>query len=255
MSIYVLINGEYSDWQIMGYTKSEEEAKRICHYENSKYKTSDVWYDDWYYEEVEEYTEIVPKGKPCVVLPKSFYYEPGSGWKEDWSYRTIAYMSEEEAHKDIRYCQFVEPDNKLDSKGYWGAVCDVIIHKCITDITDDDHKKAFKIAQDRLYKTVAEKNLQEKLPPPKKYIHYGKFFQVGLVWYLIEHKVECGNKPSQMNDFVVSKVGGKNTMQTYAILDTDDKNEGKKALYDRFAKYSNRVGSLSIGGKLDEEDT
>lgn len=29
-SIYVIITGEYSDWVILGYAKTEEEANRVC---------------------------------------------------------------------------------------------------------------------------------------------------------------------------------------------------------------------------------
>lgn len=48
-SVYVIITGEYSDWGILGYAKTEEEANRICAEHNTD---CDLFYTA-YYREVE----------------------------------------------------------------------------------------------------------------------------------------------------------------------------------------------------------
>lgn len=44
--IYVIIEGEYSDWRIIGYTDSEDDAMQIC----AQHNQNDKQHKDWYYE-------------------------------------------------------------------------------------------------------------------------------------------------------------------------------------------------------------
>lgn len=48
-SVYVIITGEYSDWSILGYAKTEEEANRIC----AEHNTDCSPFYSAYYREVE----------------------------------------------------------------------------------------------------------------------------------------------------------------------------------------------------------
>lgn len=73
--IYVIIQGCYSDWEIIGYVMSEKDAMKICAKHNQE---SGEW-DDWYYEETKkvaspkqevglEYTHII-RFLPCKSAP------------------------------------------------------------------------------------------------------------------------------------------------------------------------------------------
>lgn len=144
-NIYVLMTGEYSDTEIQGFVDSEEEAKKICDYHNA---TSCLHYwREWHYWEVERIKENVPDVKSVYVVTVKLENWLGSGWKlSDIRSDCKCFLSDAPEVKEARYCEITDPRG---DKKILEAVCDVVLR-------EPDFDKARKIAQDRLYKKLAE---------------------------------------------------------------------------------------------------
>lgn len=61
--MYIIIEGEFSDWNAVGYVETEKEAMDICATHNSE---EENFYDQWYFKEIKPMTET-------SLLQKGFY--------------------------------------------------------------------------------------------------------------------------------------------------------------------------------------
>lgn len=133
--IYAIIEGFYSDWQIIGYVLSEDEAMQICaqHNRDCNFRT-----EEWYYEEIEKVDS--PKQKVGLEYTHIIRFLP----RESGLTMTDMY--------DLEY--FADGCNptkeiKIDDLAYitvW------------VPLKENNREKAEKIAQDALYQRLAEKN-------------------------------------------------------------------------------------------------
>lgn len=146
--IYVLFTGEYSDKEVQGFVETEEEAERMCEYNNA---TSDLHsWREWHYEEVEKIKKNVPDVKPVYIITIKFIEFSPFGWKrKETAFLCGCYLPDAEEVKNARYCEITPADG---DKRYTEAVVDVVLR-------EPDSSKAWKIAQDRLYKKLAEQEL------------------------------------------------------------------------------------------------
>lgn len=133
--IYVIIQGCYSDWEIIGYVRSENEAMQICAEHN---RESGAW-DDWYYEE----TLKVDSPQQKVELEYTHIIRFMRG--ESAPTMTDVY--------DLEY--FAEGCNPTKEV----KIDDLPARAYITvwiPLKENDRGKAEKIAQDALYQRLAE---------------------------------------------------------------------------------------------------
>ena len=129
--MFIIIEGEFSDWEVKGYVETEREALDVCADHNAK---EDNYYDQWYFEEVK------PMGY-CHTR-----YESGFGMYEykvtfnpnkeflytrKWSIFPTVHKEPEIIQED-QYCYVV----RVTAKG---------------------EEKAMKISKDFLMKTLAER--------------------------------------------------------------------------------------------------
>lgn len=110
--MFVIIEGEYSDWKIKGYVTTEEDALSICAEHNSLEENS---YDMWYYEKVGSFEE-----KTTSV---EGFYEYHAVFKKDrtlsncymWSIFPDIYHKPE-VIQDDEYCYVVRVFAKSEGK-------------------------------------------------------------------------------------------------------------------------------------------
>ena len=71
---YVIVSGEYSDWEIQGIARTEEEAVNICCQHNQRDIDKQGYVGDrWYYEETSQLTQ--PKElRPTCIRYKIYFY-------------------------------------------------------------------------------------------------------------------------------------------------------------------------------------
>ena len=138
--IYVIVSGEYSDWSIVGYCNNEEEAAKRCFLNNTPEETS--YYDEWYYLPVKRM-----EGIDLSNVHPDYYYEArafkySNGWEfplsigveltEPRSFGVFIF------NKDSPRCRYEQSAQiRFKSK-------------------ELNREKALKIAQDMLYKKLAE---------------------------------------------------------------------------------------------------
>lgn len=146
--VYILLTGEYSDTEIQGFVDTEEEAKKICDYNNATSSTH--YWREWHYEEIERIKENVPDVKPVYVITVKFTKYSGNQWmRSEIRPPCECFLSDAEEVKGARYCE-ITPYGA--DQRYAEAVVDVVLR-------EPDFDKARKIAQDRLYKKLAELSL------------------------------------------------------------------------------------------------
>lgn len=143
MSIYVIIQGYYSDWKIKGYVKTAEEAEKIVSEENSHLGKYD---DKWYYKEVAEIYNV-----PNISV---LYYHRIRFKKINCNEWAMDNKWFEEY--DIEKYEYKKYNRKELPKNEIGYSRDK--ESIYTDIyqIDFDRKKAEKIAQDMLAQFLAE---------------------------------------------------------------------------------------------------
>ena len=126
--LFVIVEGQYSNWEIIGYVNTEEEAIDVCANHNNNLDLDD--YDGWYYLEIEQVfsTEWINKGYllyDVVFNPdKSFYSVDES------SYPTL--HREPKIIQEDEYCFVVQ-------------------------VTARTEEQAIKIAKDYLMQVIAER--------------------------------------------------------------------------------------------------
>lgn len=147
--IYVIIRGEYSDWSIQGYTTRKSEAKRMCAILRSKDKSK---YPDRFY-----YQKIKHLLTPDEVRNRILYS------REVWfkkSEETGGYEILNDRHHNSNNVKFyldTDIHRKLGEDDGIGITPSGII-RITVETHENDRKKAEKIAQDRIYKYLAEQN-------------------------------------------------------------------------------------------------
>lgn len=137
--LFVIIDGEYSDWDIIGYTDSEESAMQICAQHNEN--IDNHYRYDWYYEKVsriDSHEKNVPLQHIHIIR---FYRE-----KKGVSMADVF---------DSDYC--LESSNKaLEKTEILEAPAWIIVKVPLKEI---NWERAKKIAQDTVYKYLYEKNM------------------------------------------------------------------------------------------------
>lgn len=132
--IYVIVDGVYSDWSILGYTNNEEEAKQICANYSLSHKEGEYYYDVYYL----EVNGIKFLGQKREVLSRYEvnFYKNAKGWTKNWTSEYVNYYKKEN--------KVIESNN--------GEQMSVFVY-----IEPNNKEKAEKIAEDFLYKYLAEK--------------------------------------------------------------------------------------------------
>ena len=150
--IYVLITGEYSDWRIEGFVKSEEEAIKTCLKFNEEHNgETNLYtfrnYDDMYYMKVELFTY----DNLDTIHPYYSYrinaYKKNDGW----------FFGNKDEVEVYYYKNNPNINNKVNirkSNSPWFGDSATIEFSLNTLNRD----KALKVAQDILYKKLAEEN-------------------------------------------------------------------------------------------------
>lgn len=131
--IYVIIEGEYSDWEIKCCTDSEEKAIQICAQHNEG-----LPYEDWHYAGPYELGE--PKeDKPVAVTHKILFRKNHNSWEFGWH--------------EIECCV----DGTMS-----GTTVDLKNSRAEVSFSSNDTNKnrAEKIAQDALYKYLYEHEIE-----------------------------------------------------------------------------------------------
>lgn len=126
--MYLIVEGEFSDWDTIGYVDTEEEAMDICATHNAE---EDNFYDQWYFKEIKPMMET-------SLLQKGFYeykvvFNPNKEflYTDQWSmFPTV--RKEPEIVQEDEYCYVVR-------------------------VTTIGEEKAMKIAKDFLMQTMAER--------------------------------------------------------------------------------------------------
>lgn len=134
--IFAIISGEYSDWNIEGYTDSEDSAMRICAVHNKETE-----YDDWYFTKVEKME------KPIRTIELKYVHEVLFDKSMDkWVMR----------QEPDRYKYFENGDKEIPEKSkvnYWIHNSGIIV--ATIPMKENNRKKAEKIAQNMLYQFLA----------------------------------------------------------------------------------------------------
>lgn len=125
--MFIIVNGQYSDWELMGYVDSEKEGMDLCATHNA---TCDD-YDKWYFIEVKHIMEV-------ALLQEGFYeydvvFNPNKEFLRTnlWSiFPTV--KKEPKIVQEDQYCYVVR-------------------------VTTTGEEKAMKIAKDFLMQTLAER--------------------------------------------------------------------------------------------------
>lgn len=126
--MYIVIEGEFSNWEVVGYVETEKEAMDICATHNAE---EGNFYNQWYFEEVKPMTET-------ALLQEGFFeyevvFNPNKEFLHinQWSaYPTV--RKESKLVQEDKYCYVVR-------------------------VTTHGEDKAMKIAKDFLMQTLAER--------------------------------------------------------------------------------------------------
>lgn len=136
--IYAIIEGCYSDWQIIGYVFSEDEAMQICAQNN---RDCNFRTEEWYYEEIEKVDS--PKQKVGLEYTHIIRFLPGKSGPTMTDMYNLEYFADG--------CNPVK-EIKIDDSPFREYIAVWV------PLKENDRKKAEKIAQDALYQRLAEKN-------------------------------------------------------------------------------------------------
>lgn len=129
--MFIIIEGEFSDWEVKGYVETEREALDVCADHNAK---EDNYYDQWYFEEVN------PIGY-CHTR-----YESGFGMYE---YHVVFHPDKSfESARRFSIFPTVRKEPKIVQEDQY---CYVV------RVTANGEEKAMKIAKDFLMQTLAER--------------------------------------------------------------------------------------------------
>ena len=133
--IYVIIEGEYSDWKIIGYTDSENDAMQIC----AQHNQDDERYEDWYYEATEKADS--PKQKIRLQYFHNIVFDGNKNICEELC--KLEYIASDESQ-----IEKVEIEDSPVSAYITISV----------PLKENNPEKAKKIAQDALYQYLYEKH-------------------------------------------------------------------------------------------------
>lgn len=145
MSVYVLIQGKYSDWAIKGYVKTAEEAEKICSEKNShlgKYDYGKIWY----YKEADEIYNV-----PRISVLYEHRFRFVKIKRDKWAMDNEAfnkYGLEKYVYK--KYNRKELPKNKITCNRNKDYICIEIYQ------IDFDRQKAEKFSQEMLAQFLAE---------------------------------------------------------------------------------------------------
>lgn len=134
MTIYIIVSGEYSDWQVHGYMTDRVEAEKYCALKNQK--GGGAWGDDYYVISIDHINADVKDVR--IKYYHTVIFDFGEGMRDEPDrYR---YYVGEDWEPEIIY-------NVYGNSGGWieyGLTC-------------DSRKKAEKIAQDKYYQFMEYK--------------------------------------------------------------------------------------------------
>lgn len=137
--IYAIIEGCYSDWQIIGYVLSEDEAMQICaqHNQDCSFRT-----EEWYYEEIEKLDSPKKKvGLEYTHIIRFLHSKDGPTMVDD-IYNLEYFADGCNPTKEV----------KIDDSPLRAYITVWV------PLKENNREKAEKIAQDALYQLLAEKN-------------------------------------------------------------------------------------------------
>lgn len=134
VKIYIIIEGEYSDWIIRGYAESEEDAMQIC----AKHNEDEDRREDWYYEQVEKIKS--PEKKISLKYVHEFRFAKRESGYTVYDYTLHYFSAESNRAKEFVSVRKYPAGIKLDVPS-----------------TKADREHAEKIAQDALYQYLYEK--------------------------------------------------------------------------------------------------
>lgn len=126
--MYIIICGEFSNWNVIGYVETEKEAMDICATHNAE---EDNFYDQWYFKEAKHMDET-------SLLQEGFYeydavFNPNKEFLRTSQWSTFPTVKKEpKIVQEDRYCYVVR-------------------------VTTYSEEKAAKIAKDFLMQTLAER--------------------------------------------------------------------------------------------------
>lgn len=248
--VYVLITGEYSDWSIMGFTETEEEAQNICARKNAE----SSWSDEWYYEEVEK-RQFDGKPVKMVYCFTVLFHDGGTrNWEISDSFGMNYYAS------DDKRLDSIDKEVMITGDLWHSAQCNVILD-------ENNPEKARKIAQDRLYKKLAEVELEyeDMLPPIFLYIACFVWDEERKLWSLSgKSHMEKTNRLDErieekaLGRFELGSEDGKRTILVKTVLDVDDEDEAKRISAERFSAFLEKHKGSDIqwlNGALEEDRT
>lgn len=246
--IYVLITGEYSDWCIMGFATTEEEARSICARKNADMSRYD---DEWYYEEVDRFDYNSDPAKIVYRFTVTFHDKGTRTWTMDEDTQMSYYASDDKRLESI--------SKEIEIRGdlWHSATCEVLLD-------ENDPDRAKKIAQDRLYKKLAEVELEyeDTLPPKFLYFAYFKWDGEKQSWSLSgkshmekTNRLDKRIEEKSLGRFELGSEDGKRTILVKTVLDVDDEDEAKRISKERFSAFLEKhKGSdvLWLNGTLEE---
>lgn len=135
--IFVIISGEHENWEIKGFTDSEDKAIKICAYQNK-----DSSYDnDWYYKKVENIEP--PHGKIEI----------------QYIYRFHAHVEPNGGEEKLMLDNYLQGSFYFRAKGDYRTLDDVVVNwgyaghvSILVPVWERNLEKAQKIAQDIIEK-------------------------------------------------------------------------------------------------------
>lgn len=126
--MYIVIEGEFSDWDVVGYVETEKEAMDICATHNAE---ENNFYDQWYFKEIKYMTET-------ALLQEGFY-----------EYKVV-FNPDKEFLRTYQESMF--PTVKKESK-----IVQEDEYCYVVRVTTYSKEKAAKIAKDYLMQVLAER--------------------------------------------------------------------------------------------------
>lgn len=139
---FVIIEGIYSGWEIIGYTDSEDDAMQICAQHNAASDgNSDLL---WYYKEIRRANSPTKRERLNYVYEFKYTRKRGGGWG------LFIHELEYYVEGSVQNAPKIEVEE---------APFGVIVR---VPLVDADYDRAERIAQDTLYQYLYNKQMREE---------------------------------------------------------------------------------------------
>lgn len=144
--IYVIISGKYSDWSIVGFARTEEDAMQICAGHNTGERNG---WNDWYIRDAVFMDTPSERGSDRYVYDIEFdVYNSG---------HTRMLIPDDDDEEIEPYKCFLVKRAPIVWERYWHSTNEKKRMIVTVQLEKEDREKAEKIAQDTLYRFLAEK--------------------------------------------------------------------------------------------------